>query len=182
MNQPPTEKATHKLSHEQQVAIVQKIACYERDREIQKWLKAQGLNLNRSNLDHYRNSEHWKPLVEKFRKEFDASISSIPLASKAKRVFELDQAFLRARKIEDESKDPSKKLDAIDLQMTILTKAQGELEGKQAVEQNNIYFTQFNSMDRKQFDEFRLKLVNRVQAHIAKEQTEEAQVIDASKE
>lgn len=161
------QKKSYKLNHYEQLQFVKKLACFENNSEIKLWFESIG-----KPVDHpaslaavYKNSEKWKPVIEKYRAEFNSQLADIPIANKVKRLQEMDQTYWRMIDLEDKSFKNEDRMSAVDKQLKILSQAQGELEGKNMVEHNNLYFTQFNNMSPKEFDEFRLKLIDKVQRY-----------------
>lgn len=161
---PPTKKLSRILSHEEQLEVVRRIARFERPSEIEEYLTSRGKKLAsvQRTIAQYKTTDKWKPFIEKFRAEYNAEISDVPIANKIRRLTELNETYERLRIYEAIADKPSSKIRAITEQLRTLDQAQQEVEGKVSIEQNNLYFTQFNNMTKIQFDEYRLKLAEKI--------------------
>lgn len=143
---------------------------YNSTRDIERWALGRGKQINVQQLIYYyKNSEKWKPLIEKYRAEYRQNISEVPVANKVKRLWELNAAYDRIRVLEDFTEDPLLKLSCLNMEVKLVNQAQQETEGKGAGgEQTNVYFTQFNNMSREEFDKWRLNLAEKIQRYQAK--------------
>ena len=173
------KKHATKFNPIQQDQIVRMIARYENAKVIEKWAAEQGIEVSVKDLRYdYSKNEHWRPVIEKYRKQFLAEISDIPIASKIKRLHELSDAFERVREKEDSIENLKDKLECIEKEAMLLSKAQGELEGKVPVEQTNYYITQFNNMTREERDRYKQNLVEKLRGRIPLDQTIEVKPIE----
>lgn len=117
--------------------IIKAIAMHDTDEEIIKMCRREmQKELTAGNLKHYRYRPHWKPMLEKFREEFEAHMTEEDLASKRRRVQELSKAYRRLV-VEDETL-----VDAVN----VLGKIREEVEGKTSGALSINQYNQFNSL------------------------------------
>lgn len=166
-------QGNQKLTDEEQVDLCKLIGNFYSPRDIELWAETKGKRINATALiGHYRKSEKWGPLIEKFRAEYRASVSEIPVANKSKRLFELNGIYDRIRVLEDFTDDPLLKLSCLNMEIKVVGQAQQETEGKYSGgEQTNVYFTQFNNMSREEFDKWRLNLAEKIKRYEIKGDT-----------
>ena len=94
------EPTVHKenLPEEIRRRIVQLIAIYKSNIEILRDLKEDfGLeavkDVNIESIKWYRKSDKWKPLLSKYREEYERSIDGIPIASRKLRLERLETNY-----------------------------------------------------------------------------------------
>lgn len=91
------EKPGPKLSTEKQIEFVQRIAWFWKPLDILKYFKeTHNIKINQTLIQCYKNSEKWKPIIQKFRDDYLKRTEEVPLANKRKRLDELQRLFDRA--------------------------------------------------------------------------------------
>src|SRR3954469_17897064 len=92
-------KASHKLTTEQQIELVQRLAGYDSTRAIVKWLREEyGITLTRQTVLYYdptsycgrHGTDRWRSLFWETRKAITAGRADIGAANKMVRVRWLD--------------------------------------------------------------------------------------------
>ena len=98
MKKGTSQAQTCKLSSEQQMEVCKRFAWFWTITEIEDWMKREfGIVLSRTGLRrNYKDSEYWKPVIDKFREDYLKSVTEVPLANKRKRLEELQKLFDRA--------------------------------------------------------------------------------------
>jgi len=151
------------LSDDQKLEMYSRIGCLQSNKEIMGWLDEVGVSMSYGTIKKIRESEEAQPFIQKARKEFESKVSEIPVANKVKRIMELDKAFGRMREIEEKTDSDQLKIKSIESEVKILASVQGELEGKTTVEQNNFYYTQFNAMNKMDFEKMKLDCMTKIE-------------------
>lgn len=157
------KKGSWCLNESQKEEIVKRMAYYQNREEINDWLAMYGLKISHNDMDQFKSSEKWRGVIEKYRREFEAKVMDIPVASKVNRIKEYDKAYGRLRKMEDSSEKTSEKIKCIEKEAQILSAVQGELEGKVSVDTTNVYYQQFNSMNKEDFEKLKLDCIRKIE-------------------
>jgi hypothetical protein len=82
-------------------------------------------------VNNYKISEKWKPLIEKYREEYNKGVMDVPIANKRKRLDELQDIY-------DKQKERGKLKDA----QSVLSDARSEMEEKRG--DVSFHLTQIN--------------------------------------
>ena len=159
-----------KLSYEEVISLCQMIGTLHTDREIKNWAKSDLKKfISKAQVQSYRSSKEFDPIITKFRKEYNETFPNIPLVNKLKRITELSNAYERTIMLEEKAHKDSVKLKCIETGVTILGKIQHEVEPTNIENQStNYYITQFNkfeTMSREEFDLYRLNLVDKIKRY-----------------
>lgn len=91
----PSEKTTHRLNAEHREFVCRMFAEFATPSEVMKALEEQhGINLaNHQAVQHYRDSEKWRPIIEEMRTALIFNINRLPIASKYWRLKQLQDLF-----------------------------------------------------------------------------------------
>jgi len=133
----PEEKrmARSRLTSEEQLMLCKMFAQYETNDAVYKFCKNEiGKTLNMSAIRHYKESDKWRPIVNRFREEYTKGVMEVPIANKRKRLEELQDMF-------EKHKEDGK----LRLAQAVLKDAKEELDGSKKFGDTNVYMTQVNN-------------------------------------
>lgn len=86
-----------KLTSEEQLEVCRQLAAFKRVSEVVAYIKEKfGKTLHYMSVREYAESPKWAPIIEKFREKYLAGIPEVPLASKRKRMEELQKHYDQA--------------------------------------------------------------------------------------
>lgn len=149
-----TTRRTENLTQSEKYELIRKLATHVPNNEIAAWLVE--INKPAANistyLQHYRNSEKHRPLIEKIRAQYEAGLADIAVTSKRFRLFQYQLLFDR---LKDEGK--------YELAAKMLERCQGEVEGKAADGRPNIFITQFNQLSDSEIEERKLAIMQKIE-------------------
>jgi len=152
----------HPLTPEDKMDICKRIACFQNATQIAEDYTKMGKSLTNTAVGHYIKTKKWQPIIKKFRDEYLSDLECIPMANKVRRVEELNSAFNRAKTHEMNCSTVKAQQGWMGAELKIINQLQSEMEGKGLESRQNIYFTQFNNMEKEDFEKYRLGLVEKV--------------------
>lgn len=147
-------KKPEQLTDDEKIELVRLIGHHASDEEIGNYLDSIGkrpAQIPRV-IHYYTRSEKFRPLIEKFRAEYESRLSDIAVTSKRYRLQRLEQmheALYREGKYE--------------LAAKMLDRVRDEVEGKNADGRPNIFITQFNQLTDTEVEERKLKIINMIE-------------------
>ena len=148
---------TPKLTEPQQLQLVQWIATFRSDKEIQQLVKERyDILLHIGSINAYRSSKRWQPLIHRVRQEWAAGVADLPIAHKRYRLNELLRMFEQC--VADKRLNlEQKRKEGI----TILREARYEMdEAKSAF--TNVFFTQIQNFSDEELSKRGRELVERL--------------------
>lgn len=164
-------RPTKRVDANQKDFILQKMGCNYKDAEILRMLKEKfGLTLNPSTVLRYRQNPDYQTKINRFRKEFESHVVDVELASKRRRVEELNWIYYEFKKKEQYEKA-----------MRSLAQIQSELEFKDSASptyQFNQYINMTNDEIRTKLMENAKKLLELENRSAPVEVTAEAQTVE----
>ena len=135
-----------KLNDKHKEIVLQKIGFYETDAEIVKHFRDEyGIKLTPLAITYYRHSQKYVTKINRYRDRFESEVVAVPLASKRKRVHELQEIYYKI-------KDDDRLMDAA----KIINDIRIEMEGKTKEIGNVFQFNQYNNLTD---DEIREKVI-----------------------
>ena len=89
-------KTLHKLTGDEQMELVKRIAWYWRDSEIVQYIKdSYGKEMIQQNVQWYRHAENWKVHIENIREKYLNNLTEVACANKKVRLEELQRHYNR---------------------------------------------------------------------------------------
>lgn len=178
----PIAKGSHfdPLPDDKKRWIVQQIAIYKTNKEIQKeGLKEIGNLIPIRTIENYRFSQKWRPLLQKYRDEYERNIASIPMASRVMRLERIENNYQEVM-----SDKTMRKKDRLKLAVDYLHEATDMLEPKSKTDKstNIMMMTQVNQykdFSDEELKEKQLKLIDEM-VKIKKLKEDNEEVIDAT--
>lgn len=160
------------LSDAERFEVLRMMGSYARNAEIEHYLISIGKEATQVPrvLHYYRHNEKFRPLIEKFRAQFEAKMTDIAITSKRYRLQNFQILF-----------DKAEREGKIELAAKMLDRAREECEGKSADGRPNIFITQFNQLSDSELEERKLKIISAMEK-IKKRQLQQfnaAEIIDA---
>lgn len=144
----PAKKSGAHLNDREKFFIARCLGFYEPAKEIvAKFEKEFGRRITTVHINRWKEHDDWRPLIERFRAEYEAKIMELPLASKHKRVerlSEIHELMFKNGMLEESIKPLTQIKDEIE----------GETNGRP-----NIFITQFNQLTDEEIEEKKLKLL-----------------------
>jgi len=144
----------NRLTQIQQLEVCQRVAHYWTNLEIENWFKetySKDLGANVINVT-YRYGARWRPVVRKFRDEYNADLLSVPIASKRKRLERLEEAWQK-----------SKDSGHLETELHSLNNAREETEPKNQGSVTLQQFNQFNQLTDEELEEKKAQCLNRIE-------------------
>ena len=90
-------KTGPKFTTDEALGIVMQIAQYQTAPEVKAFVKENyGKDMTLRTFYDFKKSEKWKGLIEKYRLEYEQALVEVPLASKRKRLDELQKLYEKA--------------------------------------------------------------------------------------
>lgn len=149
----PTTKFRKKTKEEsltpnEKTELLVRIATYQSNEEIIKWVNSLGKSLSDSGVDWYRYyNKDYQPLIRKFREEWEAGFLDIPISSKRNRLFRYERLF-------QEAYDSGQLREAAQILRNV--KDEIEVDGPRVT----MNFVQYNNLSDEELEEKRLKVIN----------------------
>ena len=156
--QPLEEPKAIKKKHEtwvltdlEKMEVLKRVACHESSTSIIKWLKeTSGKTVKISSIAHYRDSEKYRPMIERYRAEFERNLMNVPISSKHIRLKRSEKIYKLAMQKED-LRVASKELES----------ARAEIEGKKG--DITIQFNQFVDLTDDELLQKKLKAIETIE-------------------
>ena len=137
---------------EQQISICKDIANWKKPAWIMK-----KYSLSEGNISFYKNSNRWKGLIQRFRKDLASQIMNVPIAHKKVRLDRLEKAY------QDLEGDHLPTGEKVRKQVAVLAEARQEMdEAKTHI--HNLYITNVNTMSDEQLIAKRNQLLESIKA------------------
>lgn len=95
-------KPIHKLTGDEQIEVVKRIAWFWRDKDIVEWVKTDlHKDITKQSINTYRYSDNWKPHIENFREKYLNEVTEVACANKRVRLEELQRFYHKAIENDD---------------------------------------------------------------------------------
>lgn len=140
----PTDTASRiSLTSDEKLEMCRMIAAFVRPVEIVEHFRTViGKEISAPSVNNYKNSDKWKPLIDKYRDEYTKGVMDVPISHKRKRLEELQDIY-------DKQKDKGKLKEA----QSVLSDARSEMEerrGDVSFHLTQINHTEFHDMSDEQ--------------------------------
>lgn len=143
-----TRKLTSRLTEKHQLIVCQLLAEFTGPSEVAARMKQDfGVDVNPSSLVYYNNHPQWKQIIEKYRTEYSAQLTSIPIFHKRRRLERLEEQYQSAD--QEDARSPKPRKEKRKELREILHAAREECRPLEEApsQHTNISVLQFNSLD-----------------------------------
>jgi len=143
-------KKAEAISNEIKMEVLMGHAQFWAVQKIQEHLKEKfNCVMSYRSIYAYKNSEQWKPMIEKFRDQYVQTLSEVPLFHKKRRLEELQEMFERYR-----AKGNDKEA------RQVLASFREETEAKRSdLYLTNVTYNEFKQMSNEELDQEYIKLI-----------------------
>lgn len=172
----------HPISPEIRLEICRALGEYKRPIEIRDELKKRGVLIQLTSINYYEKKAEWKTVIDKYRREYQASLMKIPIAQKVWRIRKLDDLVYGLEHNDGRFKFSSDR-ERYDRIVAALEQTSKELEPSKHDTYNISMVNQYNSLTDEEVKERKTILMEKIlKIHKMMEETKDASSIGEAKE